>query len=181
MKLVGIIDEIVTPAVYASAATHQAITGLGATTSVRIAMKPRRWHAQPTTSTAHSWRRASFPQSISAGVIRESLIEHFTVVGEAMRLIALGVALLGALALLGTTLFNTLDRIRELAILKAIGAPPASLVNMLLIESGQRHCWGGVVGVLLSLAISRALLNAGERPGPSPCPCSSRGWALGNL
>ncbi len=165
VKLVGIIDEIVTPAAYASAATYQAITGLGATaSSVRIAMKPG-----DGTLAANDIDRAFVAaglvpaQSISAGVIRESLIEHFLVVGEAMRLIALGVALLGALALLGTTLFNTLDRIRELAILKAIGAPPASLVNMLLIESGSVIAVGGAVGVLLSLAISRALLNAGER------------------
>ena len=165
VKLVGIIDEIVTPAAYVSAATYQAITGLGATaSSVRIAMKPG-----DSTLAANDIDRAFVAaglvpaQSISAGVIRESLIEHFLVVGEAMRLIALGVAMLGALALLGTTLFNTLDRIRELAILKAIGAPPASLVNMLLIESGSVIAVGGVVGVLLSLAISRALLNAGER------------------
>jgi putative ABC transport system permease protein len=165
VKLVGIIDEIVTPAAYASAATYEAITGLGATaSSVRIAMKPG-----DGTLAANDIDRAFVAaglvpaQSISASVIRESLIEHFLVVGEAMRLIALGVALLGALALLGTTLFNTLDRIRELAILKAIGAPPASLVNMLLIESGSVIAVGGAVGVLLSLAISRALLNAGER------------------
>jgi putative ABC transport system permease protein len=105
-------------------------------------------------------------QIISAGMVRDSLIEHFLVVGDAMRLTAFAVALLGAITLCAMAIFNTLDRSRELAILRAIGAPPGAVIRLMLIEAGSVLGAGLVAAVALSLVISRALLDAGERMLP---------------
>ncbi len=165
VTVVGIVEEIAAPVAYTNARTFAAVTGpqpKGASLRVRLV-------ATDATGAANELDRALMragmvpAQIISAGMVRDSLIEHFLVVGDAMRLTAFAVALLGAIALCAMAIFNTLDRRRELAILRAIGAPPGAVVRLMLIEAGSVLGAGLVAAVVLSLVISRALLDAGER------------------
>lgn len=165
VTVVGIVEEIAAPVAYTNARTFAAVTGpqpKGA--SLRVRLVPT-----DATGAANELDRALMragmvpAQIISAGMVRDSLIEHFLVVGDAMRLTAFAVALLGAITLCAMAIFNTLDRSRELAILRAIGAPPGAVIRLMLIEAGSVLGAGLIAAVALSLVISRALLDAGER------------------
>lgn len=165
VTIVGIVEEIAASLAYANASTFVAITGTqtkGA--SVRIKLDTDDVVGAINALDRAFMRGGIVPaQIISAEVVRESLIEHFLVVGGAMKLIALCVAVLGAIMLCALAVFNTLDRTRELAILRAIGAPPSTAIQLMLIEAASVMAVGFVVAVALSLAISRLLLDAGER------------------
>jgi putative ABC transport system permease protein len=102
-------------------------------------------------------------QVITRTMIRDSLDEHFQVVGGVVRMAALTAVLVGALVLAATAAFNVIDRRREVGILRALGARPPRILAILCIEALSIVLLGVSVAVGLSLVLSRALLGAAER------------------
>jgi putative ABC transport system permease protein len=77
------------------------------------------------------------------------------------RLIA-ALAMAAAMVLLGSTVAATrMWRIREIAILKALGARRAKLIRIYAVEFTLLGCAAGVIGVLVSAAWSRLVPSAG--------------------
>jgi putative ABC transport system permease protein len=82
--------------------------------------------------------------------------EQFTyrLIFSAMTVVALVALLVAALGILNTTLMSVLERVREIGVMKAVGARDSHIQLMFLLEGALVGLVGGLVGVLLSWAAS---------------------------
>ncbi|QJR14076.1 ABC transporter permease [Usitatibacter palustris] len=165
VRIVGLVEQIGSPAVFAPSPAFENVTRLGdAASSVRV-----KSDGVPVTELANRLDQAFLdarrtPSQIVTRVqVRESLDEHFYVVGNLVRLVALAAALVGAIVLAATTAFNVLERSRETGILRALGALPSRITAIFLIEAGAILLASIALAVAVSLVISRKLLDSAER------------------
>jgi putative ABC transport system permease protein len=88
-------------------------------------------------------------------VMREENKFMFTIVVGFLVLMALLLAAVGGLGLTTTMSINVLERVREIGVLRAIGASNVSVRKIVLMEGVTMGLLSWSVGVLLSLPISR--------------------------
>lgn len=84
--------------------------------------------------------------------------EQFTyiLIIAAMIIIALIALLVAALGIINTMLMSVLERVREIGIMKAIGARESNIQTMFLVEGGLIGLVGGCLGLLLGWLFSFA-------------------------
>lgn len=89
-------------------------------------------------------------------------IQAFQQLGAVYTALTTGSALValvvGGLSVVNTMLMAVTDRVREIGIKKAVGAPPGRIMAELLIESALLGAAGGLAGLLLGWAVT-AFLN----------------------
>ncbi len=158
VRVVGLVEEIGIPVIHAGFPTFEAITGLGDAANV-LRVKAR-GDAQESVARAVDQALLDAHLTPSAlqtrGEFRASLDEHFAVVTDVMKMIALAAALVGAISLAASISLNVLERTREVGIIRALGATPRSVMAIFLAEGGAV----ALVSMLLSIAAS-ILLHAG--------------------
>jgi putative ABC transport system permease protein len=165
VKVVGLVEEIAMPLMYAPASTFEAVTALGDNASA-VRVKTR----SPQITLVASALDQAFLQAhlvpsqvIPRTMVREALDEHVKVVGDVIRMVALASALVGAIVLAATTVLNVIERRREVGILRALGAGPARIAALFLAEGGSITLISAALSIALSLVLTRVLLNAAER------------------
>jgi putative ABC transport system permease protein len=99
----------------------------------------------------------------TSGEFRKSLEEHFAVVTEVMKMIALAAALVGAISLGASVSLNVLERAREIGVIRALGATPRTVSAMFLVEGGAVAVLSAVLSFVLSILFSQALTNKASR------------------
>ena len=99
---------------------------------------------------------------ITRAMVRDALDEHFKVVGDVIRMVALAAALVGAIVLAAGTSFNVLERAREIGVLRALGATRRRIATMLLAESAAIVAAGALLAIAISVALTLALNGAAE-------------------
>jgi ABC-type antimicrobial peptide transport system permease subunit len=166
VRIAGLIEQIGSPAIYTKASAYSAITGLGEdATAVRV----KAASGVPLDALANELEAAFIDareapaQVVSRNLIRESLNEHVEVVGSLMRVVALAAALIGAVVLVAAVVFNVAERRREVGILRALGAGVGRIRTLFLIEGAAIMAASVLLASAASLAIARAILDAGER------------------
>jgi putative ABC transport system permease protein len=75
-------------------------------------------------------------------------------------MMALMIAIVGSIGLTGTMSMNVLERIREIGIIRAIGASDRAVMNLVMVEGVLIGLMSWVFGTLLSLPIGSAMSNA---------------------
>ncbi|MBW3019583.1 ABC transporter permease [Candidatus Woesearchaeota archaeon] len=89
------------------------------------------------------------------------LIESFNVVLNIVQFIFVGIAaislLVGGIGIMNTMYTAVLERTREIAVMKAIGAKNSEIMKIFLIESGMLGLAGGIIGVLIGVSISKSV------------------------
>lgn len=89
----------------------------------------------------------------------------FLAIGASKRSFAL--ALLGLVLIIATIgvvnsiLLSTLERVREIGILKAMGMKERQIVTLFVLEGGGLGLIGGLLGVVMSVAANAYLVNVG--------------------
>jgi putative ABC transport system permease protein len=163
VRVVGLVDEVATPMIYASFPTHEAVTGLGdGSTNLRLKT------AQPG-SVVPAIDGALFDARIPVSQIqtradrREVLDDHFQVVTTVVKMIALAAALVGAICLAAFACLNVLERAREVGVIRTLGATPRTVTALFLAESGAIALLSLALVVGLSLAATRALNDLTSR------------------
>lgn len=160
----GLIEEIGAPALYTQFDSFEAITALGdQSSSVRI--KAGSDQISPLASAldrAFLGERLPPAQIVSRMMVRDALEEHFKVVGDVIRMVALAAALVGAIILAATSGLNVIERGREIGILRAIGATPRRIAALFLAEGAAVTLAGFALSVLLSIPLTLAMLDAAE-------------------
>ncbi|MEP7154594.1 MAG: ABC transporter permease [Betaproteobacteria bacterium] len=160
----GLIEEIGAPALYTQFDSFEAITALGdQSSSLRI--KAGSDQISPLVSAldrAFLAQRLPPAQIISREMVRDALEEHFKVVGDVIRMVALAAALVGAIILAATSALNVIERGREIGILRAIGATPGRISTFFLAEGAAVTLAGFALSILLSIPLTLAMLNAAE-------------------
>lgn len=76
--------------------------------------------------------------------------------------LAVGVAFIG---LANTTVLSTIERTREIGLLRAVGLERKGLRRMIYLESTMIAAFGAVLGVVAGIGLARALLTALEDEG----------------
>lgn len=165
VRVVGIVEEIGSPAFYAPFAAYDAITGLGDASAVLRAKAGSDGVDAAAAGLDAALLAAQMPPSqvLTRAMFRDALDEHFNVVGDVLRMAGLGAALVGALVLAAGTAFNVLERRREIGVLRAVGAGPGAISAMLLAEAIAITLLGTLLAVALSLLLTGLMNGAAER------------------
>ena len=165
VSVVGMVEQIGSPALYTNFASFDAVTALGdQSQSVRV--KARMFDIETVVSNVdQAFLNARTPPSqiVSRTMIRDSLDEHFVVVGEVMRMVAFAAALIGAIVLAATTSLNVLERTRETGIIRTLGATPGRILAIFLAEAAAITLTSALLAVCIALPLSRMVLNIAER------------------
>jgi putative ABC transport system permease protein len=150
LRVVGIVEEIGGPVIYALFPAFERVTGLGDASSVVRVKASRNREQLVAGALEQALLDAHFiPNFINTKTeFRASLEEHFAVVGSVMRMIALASALVGAITLIATVSLGVLERAREIGIIRALGAKPRSVAALFLLEGGAV----AILSALLSIA-----------------------------
>jgi putative ABC transport system permease protein len=165
VRVVGIVEEIGSPVIYASFPVFENITGLGdASTVLRVKTQGGREQL-----VAGALERALLDARLTPGLVstksefRTSLEEHFAVVGGVMKMIALASALVGAITLIATVSLGVIERGREIGVIRALGAMPRSVVSIFLVEGGAVALLSAALSVAGGIFFARLLNGMAER------------------
>jgi putative ABC transport system permease protein len=165
VRIIGIVDEIGIPAIYATFPNFEAVTGLGDVSTV-LRVKTQNDHPD---SVANALDQALLDAHLApslvqtSGEFRKSLEEHFAVVTEVMKMIALAAALVGAISLGASVSLNVLERAREIGVIRALGATPRTVIVIFLGEGGAVALLSAMLSFMMSILFSVALNNKASR------------------
>ena len=88
---------------------------------------------------------------------RERLTYQFNLIVTFLSIMALLIAIVGALGLAGTMSMNVLERSREIGVMRAIGASDGSVLRIFLVEGVLIGTLSWLIGGVFSLPISKLL------------------------
>jgi putative ABC transport system permease protein len=162
VQVVGLVEEIAQAQMYAPSATFEAVTGLGdAASLVRIKAQDA---TLPALARALDQRflqaRHTAGQIITRDQVRDALDEHFKVVGDFIRVVALATALVGAIWLAASSSMNVQDRTREIGVLRTLGATPRTIAAIFIAEGAAVALLSALLAIFASLALTSALNGA---------------------
>jgi putative ABC transport system permease protein len=92
--------------------------------------------------------------------VREQVITQFNVIIVILSVMALLLAVVGGLGLMGTMSINVLERRREIGVMRAIGAGNRAILSIVIVEGVLIGALSWVLGTLLALPLSKALSDA---------------------
>jgi putative ABC transport system permease protein len=92
--------------------------------------------------------------------LRAVTASQFNVIVVFLLMMAVLIALVGALGLAGTMSINVLERTREIGVMRAVGATGAAIRGIVIGEGALIGMLSWLVGLLLALPMSRFLSNA---------------------
>ncbi len=92
--------------------------------------------------------------------IRQQVEYQFNIIVVFLAIMALLLAIVGGLGLMGTMSINVLERTREIGVMRAIGAGDGSVLRIFLVEGIFVGLLSWAVGSVVSLPISQALSQA---------------------
>ena len=92
--------------------------------------------------------------------VREQVITQFNVIIIILSVMALLLAVVGGLGLMGTMSINVLERRREIGVMRAIGAGNRAILSIVIVEGVLIGVLSWVLGTLLALPLSKALSDA---------------------
>lgn len=95
----------------------------------------------------------------SIGDIRQSVQAQFDIIVIFLLMMAVLLALVGGLGLMGTMSINVLERTREIGVMRAIGASNGALLGIFLTEGIVIGVLSWGLGAIVSLPLSRLLSN----------------------
>ena len=158
VHVVGLVDEIVTPMIYASFPAYDAIMGPddGLSTNLRV----KTGHPEAVVAALDT---AFFDAHIYVGQLqtradrREVLNEHFDVVTAVANMVALAVALIGGICLAAFASLNVLERAREVGVIRTLGATPRIVTAIFLAESGATAAVSALLAFVISLVATREM------------------------
>lgn len=91
--------------------------------------------------------------------IREPITLQFNILVAFLLLMATLLAFVGALGLTGTMSINVLERIREIGVMRAIGATHRSIVQLVIVEGALIAMISWVIGSLLAIPLSKFMCD----------------------
>jgi putative ABC transport system permease protein len=92
--------------------------------------------------------------------IRENVEYQFGIIVIFLAIMAVLIAVVGGLGLMGTMSINVLERTREIGVMRAVGASDGSVIKVFLVEGVFIGLLSWLVGAILALPAGKLLSNA---------------------
>jgi putative ABC transport system permease protein len=163
--VVGIVREIgsgpaaYVPYDYFATTTKQ----IGMATNTRITTTERGVEAQKAVSRALEQKLAEggfkvfFLQRLTT--THQVIYNHIVIILFMLMVVAILVALVGALGLASTMSLNIMERTREIGIMRAIGAPRRAIMQIVIVEGLVIGCLSWFVSCALAIPLTRVLAD----------------------
>ena len=91
----------------------------------------------------------------------QQLLNSFNAILNIVQAVLIGIAgislLVGGIGIMNTMYTSVVERTKEIGILKAIGATKKDIMTLFLIESGMIGLVGGIIGVIIGIALSKGV------------------------
>ena len=163
VRVVGVVDEVVTPMLYASFPVYEAVTGLGDGSSILRVKTATPAVVVAALDDAFVDAHINVSQIQTRAERREVLEEHISVVITVADMIALAVALVGGICLAAFASLNVLERAREIGVIRTLGATPRAVVWIFVAESGAIAALSALLALVISFFATRALNDMSAR------------------
>ena len=98
--------------------------------------------------------------SQTIGEIRASIQFQFNIIVVMLLVMAVLLAVVGGLGLMGTMSINVLERTREIGVMRAIGASNGAILGIVMVEGILIGMVSWLIGALIALPLSRLLAEA---------------------
>ncbi|MDH4138745.1 MAG: FtsX-like permease family protein, partial [Anaerolineae bacterium] len=92
--------------------------------------------------------------------IREDIENTVNIIVSFLAIMAILIAIVGGLGLMGTMSINVLERTREIGVMRAVGASDSSVLKIFMVEGLFIGVLSWLIGAILSLPISKLLSDA---------------------
>jgi putative ABC transport system permease protein len=93
----------------------------------------------------------------TTAALRENIEYQFNIIVVFLAIMAVLIAAVGGLGLMGTMSINVLERTREIGVMRAVGASDGAVLRIFVVEGLFIGLLSWLAGVLLSLPISKLL------------------------
>jgi putative ABC transport system permease protein len=102
--------------------------------------------------------RVSSTETMSS--IREDIEKTINIIVSFLAIMAILIAIVGGLGLMGTMSINVLERTREIGVMRAVGASDGAVVKVFMVEGLLIGALSWLVGAVMALPISKLLSDA---------------------
>ena len=94
-------------------------------------------------------------------VTAEQMIEGFNNILLVIQVVLVGIAaislVVGGIGITNTMYTSVVERTREIGIMKSVGAKNSDIISIFLLESAMLGFFGGILGVVIGLSVSKAI------------------------
>jgi putative ABC transport system permease protein len=91
---------------------------------------------------------------------RAEAVSQFSITTSMLMALAIIVALVGGISLMGALSISVVERTREIGVMRAIGAPSRTIMGMFVMEGVLQGLFSWLLAVPLSFGLARLLANA---------------------
>ena len=178
-KIIGFVEDLGSPATaYVSASAYARFSNTeGLTNMLRVSVSSR--DRDTILLKTHEIEEviekegASIGMTIPLSLLRSAIAEHIEVLVRSLLAMAFLMAAVGALGLMSTMSMNVFERTRELGVMRAIGATPRAIGQLVVIEGLIIGALSLVFAFILSLLLSAFVGNLiGNMSFRTPLPLS---------
>lgn len=160
--VVGVVRDMISSGAYANLDTVSSLTGSQEVAQVvAVRRKPMTGESQSTfvrqVEAAFADVDIEIASAIRTDAIYQSLIDHVEILVNLLMLIAVSVALVGGLGLMSAIRLNTLERTREIGVLRAIGAGHGKVLWIVCGEGLVLGVFSWVIAILASLPLTQII------------------------
>lgn len=105
-------------------------------------------------------RQIDITQSLAEPENRRNVDSQFDIVVMMLLVLAMIMAIVGGIGLMGTLSISVVERTREIGVMRAIGARASTLLGMFVLEGVLQGVFSWLIVVPLSILLGRPLANA---------------------
>ncbi len=166
-RIVGLIEEVAEPSLYTNPTTFAELAGAdGLAGVIRVAADPGAEDRLASQIEEVIVDAGSMPALLfTRPALRQAMVGHFAILLALLSTAALAAIIVGGLGLAASMGLNVLERTREIGIIRAMGARPAAVRNLILAEgyaiAFASVLLAGILSVPLSMAVASIVGNHG--------------------